>query len=254
MDWVQPFFETAPLWWGPQTVQEKDFQRADAIARLGGPGVRRILELGAGSGITAAVTADRGYSVVAVELSATRARQAAERVEGRDLRVVEGDFYTVELDGPFDCVVYWNGFGIGTDAEQRTLLRRVSGEWLAPGGRMIVDVFSPWKWARIAGELEYDTYTIDLANSNDYDPVAGRFNDRWWPVGREAEALDQFGRCYAPADLLLLLEGTGLTAERMELDGVEILADQRYSARHPLWEAWEYRAVLRKSDPSDGAE
>lgn len=42
----------------------------------------------------------------------------------------------------------------------------------------------------------------------------------WWgrPQMRESDqrALDQFGRCYTPADLLLLLEGTGLAAERIE--------------------------------------
>ncbi|GAA1631145.1 hypothetical protein GCM10009764_62470 [Nocardia ninae] len=195
------------------------------------------------------VMADLGYSVVAVELSSVRARQAHERaaeVEGRDLRIVEGDFYRVELGEQFDCVVYWNGFGVGSDAEQRTLLRRVSRDWLRPGGAMIVDVLSPWKWARVAGELEHDRYTIDLANSNDYDPVTSRFSDRWWPVGKESEAVEQFGRCYTPADLLLLVEGTGLAVERMELDGTEIWTDQRYSSTHPLWEAWEYRAVLRR--------
>ncbi|MFI6173119.1 class I SAM-dependent methyltransferase [Nocardia sp. NPDC051052] len=252
MDWVKVFFETAPMWWGPQTVQESDRERAASIARLAGGGVERVLELGAGSGTTAVVTADLGYSVVAVELSSVRARQARERaaeVDGRDLRIVEGDFYQVELDGQFDCVVYWNGFGIGSDAEQRTLLRRVSGEWLRPGGTMIVDVFSPWKWARVAGELDHEEYVVDLANFNDYDPITSRFSDRWWPVDKESEALDQFGRCYTPADLLLLVEGTGLAVERMELDGAELRTDQRYSTAHPLWDAWEYQAVLRRETP-----
>ncbi|MEU7217184.1 class I SAM-dependent methyltransferase [Nocardia iowensis] len=250
MDWVQRFFDTAPQWWGPQAVRESDRRRAESIARLAGTGVERVLELGAGSGTTAVVTADLGYSVVAVELSSVRARQASERageVAGRDLRIVEGDFYAVELGEQFDCVVYWNGFGVGTDAEQRALLRRVSAEWLRPGGAMIVDVFSPWKWARVAGELDHEKYVVELANSNDYDPVTSRFNDRWWPVGKESEALDQFGRCYTPADLLLLVEGTGLAVERMELDGTELRPDQRYSATHPLWDAWEYQAVLRRT-------
>ncbi|MFG1791139.1 class I SAM-dependent methyltransferase [Nocardia sp. NPDC049149] len=246
MEWVKPFFDTAADWWGPLQPQESDRQRAESISRLAGPNVQRILELGAGDGTTAAAMADLGYSVVAIELSSTRAQRAAARAEQvANLRIVQGDFYTVDLDEQVDCVVYWNGFGIGSDAEQRTLLRRVSREWLRPGGRMILDVFSPWKWARIAGELEYDRYVIELANSNDYDPVANRFNDRWWPVGDEAQAIDQFGRCYTPADLLLLLEGTGLTVERMELDGKEIRTDHRNPATHPLWDAWEYRVVLR---------
>lgn len=249
MDWVKLFFETAPMWWGPQTVRESDHQRAASIARLAGDRVERVLELGAGSGTTAVVMADLGYSVTAVELSSVRAQQARERaaeVDGRDLRIIEGDFYRVELGAQFDCVVYWNGFGVGSDADQRTLLRRVSGEWLRPGGAMILDVFSPWKWARAAGEIDHEQYLVDLANLTDYDPLTSHFSDRWWPVDKESEALDQFGRCYTPADLLLLAEGTGLVVERMELDGAELRTDQRNSTTHPLWDAWEYQAVLRR--------
>ncbi|GAA1631152.1 hypothetical protein GCM10009764_62480 [Nocardia ninae] len=48
VDWVEPFFDTAPVWWGPQVVRESDRQRAASIVRLVGPGAERILELGGG--------------------------------------------------------------------------------------------------------------------------------------------------------------------------------------------------------------
>jgi hypothetical protein len=43
------------------------------------------------------------------------------------LRAIEGDFYETEPPGKFDVVAYFDGFGIGTDEDQRRLLRRIVG-------------------------------------------------------------------------------------------------------------------------------
>jgi len=81
----------------------------------------------------AAATADLGHEVVAVELvpaGAAHARMLASRPErGGSLSVIEGDFYRVELAQTFDVVCYWDGFGIGSDADQRRLLRRMGTGW-----------------------------------------------------------------------------------------------------------------------------
>ena len=50
------------------------------------------------------------------------------------MEMVRADFYTVALDGRFDVVCCWEVFGLGDDADQRRLLRRIEAEWLAPGG------------------------------------------------------------------------------------------------------------------------
>ena len=52
------------------------------------------------------------------------ARRVAGEVTHGEMSVVQGDFYEVELDGTFDVVCYFDGFGIGSDADQRRLLRR----------------------------------------------------------------------------------------------------------------------------------
>lgn len=238
MDWVRPFFDTAATWWGRPEIRETDRDRAAAIERLCGAGPKRVLELGAGGGGTAAATADLGHSVTAVELSPVRAAFARGFAEGRDVRVIEGDFYAVELDGRFDCVAYWNGFGVGTDGDQRRLLRRITELWLAPGGHVVLDVFSPWRWARAAGRREVVRRETPLVNARDYDPVRSRFVDRWWPEGDEGRAITQSARCYTPADLLMLLETTGL-----EPAGGDFL-DSNTQVSAGLWDAWEYRVVL----------
>jgi SAM-dependent methyltransferase len=102
VDWVQPFFDTAATWWGRPEIRDVDRERAAAIERFCGPGPKRVLELGAGGGATAAATADCGHRVTAVELSPVRAGFARALAVNREVKVVEGDFSTVDLDGRFD--------------------------------------------------------------------------------------------------------------------------------------------------------
>lgn len=184
--------------------------------------------------------AKSGYDVTAVELSPKRAAfardLAAVGVEGR-LAVHEDDFYTAELGGFYGAVMYWNGFGVGTDADQRRLLRRVADKWLAPGGLMLVDVFNPTWWARLSEATkrheEYDAW-----QRTSYDAPQARFVDRWWSLEDEADALEQSVRCYAPPDLALLVEGTGLRIERIEINGEADLTN--------LADAYSYLAVLSR--------
>jgi hypothetical protein len=107
-----------------------------------------------------------------------------------------------------------------------------------------------WYWAREAGKV-YDRpaapehgYAHDLTQARDFDPVGCRFVDRWWPADAPERALAQTIRCYSPADLLLLLEGTGLALVGAEVRGQPIDPSQPHTAACPLWGAHEYRAVL----------
>lgn len=248
MEWVKEFFDVAGSWWGAPQIRQSDHDRIATIERICGPGPKRVLELGAGGGTTACVAAQAGHDVVAVELSSTRAQHMRERageLELDSLRVVEGDFYEADLGRAFDCVVYWNGFGIGSDDDQRRLLRRVGAEWLGPDASFVVDVMAPYRWIRDAGSTHVEEDVAGLVNGRDFDPVTGRFIDTWWPVGREGEARKQSGRCYAPADLTLLVEGTGLEVRRTEVAG-EAMAPEPADMSSPVWNAWEYVVEMRQ--------
>jgi SAM-dependent methyltransferase len=252
MDWVRDFYSTTGRWWGPAIsgVGDRERGRAELLAQVCGAGPYRILELGAGFGNTAAALAERGHEVTAVEIS-DRAEQA-QRYAGPRLRVLRDDFYTVELPGGYDVVCYFNGFGIGTDADQRRLLRRIAGEWLRPGGTALVDVMNPFVWAGWAGDRERREadpsrgYAYTLEERTDFDPVHSRYTDTWWQADRPDEAITQVGRCYSPADLILLLEGTGLALGQLRVDG-EVLDRHADHAGHPalLRRAHEYLAVLQ---------
>ena len=110
--WTGEFFcSTRSRWFGPTGIFEEHRVRAADIERLCGPGWKRILELGAGSGGTAAAMADLGHTVAAVELSSVRAVHARDLAKSRpNATVLEADFYVVNLQGRFDVVGYTTGF------------------------------------------------------------------------------------------------------------------------------------------------
>lgn len=257
MDWIKEFYSTTGTWWGPAESQitERDYQRLHILERLCGPGPWRVLELGSSCGATAMVMAQAGHDVVGIEISdrIAFARQYEGQCGGSP-RFVNDDFYHASFDHPFDVVCYWNGFGVGADADQRRLLRRMADEWLADHGIVLVDVANPVRWITWAGDEEQlaaapdQGYRYDVSQRIDFDPVRNRFIDTWWETNSPERALSQDIRCYAPADFMLLLEGTGLKLDRLEVDGQELRLDARQMSSHPLWTNHEYLAKLSKED------
>ncbi|QWF83271.1 hypothetical protein HUW46_06711 [Amycolatopsis sp. CA-230715] len=256
MDWVREFYSTTGAWWAAAdaVVTDRDHRRVSLLRTHGGEGAR-VLELGSGYGTTAVAAASAGYAVTAVELSdrANATGELAKDVGSGSLVVHQADFYTVDLPGPFDTVCYWNGFGIGSDADQRRLLTRIAS-WLRPGGAALVDVFNPFVWASWHGDeehLEPDPaagYHHELRERTTFDPVTCTATDTWWDTADPGRVLSQHLRCYTPADLALLLTGTGLA-----LSGV-VVGDPDAGPASPdpaalLREHHEYLAVLRH-DPA----
>ena len=211
---MKDFYSRTGTWWGPAEarVTDRDHRRVAAVHAHCGREPLRILELGSGYGTTAVALAAAGHTVTAVELTdRVRFGHDHERVT-----VVNEDFYTVRLAEQFDVVCYFNGFGVGSDDDQRRLLRRVAGEWLRPGGTALIDVFNPAGWLAWHDDEEHRLpdpdagYAYELRERTTFDPVTCTATDTWWPEGRPEEAISQVLRCYSPADLRLLLEGTGL--------------------------------------------
>jgi SAM-dependent methyltransferase len=253
MEWAKEFYTKQVLWGGwpagwaahsLSTLLAAVQRHPAAVARLAGAGPQRILELGAGPSFTAAALAAGGHSVVAVELvpeCLANLRRLAAEVRREDLRVVEGDFYQLTLPEPFDVVCSFDGFGIGADAEQRRLLQRMAG-WLTPGGCALIDILTPWYWAAMEQkprESERSWQTGQARGRWDFDPEGCRMVGPMWHVDDESHVVTQSIRCYAPADLRLLLEGTGLSLQALE--GYE---SERYDHAVPLAQAMLYLAQL----------
>ena len=155
-EWVKDFNTQAGVWWGddPQAPGVHD-ERVKLVERLCGRGPKRILDLGAGGAGTVAALADYGHGVVGAELNPTDTAYALELFRTPLIDPViflEADFNTVELEGQFDVVTCWPAFGIGSDADQRRLLKRIAQEWLATGGSVLVELINPVGPARDHGK------------------------------------------------------------------------------------------------------
>lgn len=245
MDWVPAFYakqyellDEADSW----EIQSVHRERASVVQALVAPPAR-VLELGAGGGQTAAALADLGYDVVANELLpeiAARAQALAEVPRSGVMTVLQGNFYEIEPGGTFDVVSYWDGFGIGRDADQRALLHRMR-EWLSEGGRALIEIYTPWYWANAAGR----TMTVGGAGRRyEFDGLGSRMLDTWWSKSEPESVVTQSLRCYAPADLEPLLEGTALRLESVTSLGSYDPATGDFDADAPLGRAMSYLATL----------
>jgi hypothetical protein len=68
--------------------------------------------------------------------------------------------------------------------------------------------------------------------------------DRWWPIGDESKAVTQSIRLYSPADLCMLLQGTGLALQSVESGGAVDYENKRFVEQVPLAQAMGYMASL----------
>ncbi|MGK5683394.1 class I SAM-dependent methyltransferase [Actinoplanes sp. URMC 104] len=227
MDWVAGFYSRTGAWWGDAEARltGRDHRRVALIRAHAGDRPGRVLELGSGYGTTAVAAALAGHEVTAIEISdrAGRTARLAAGVPPGALTVIRGDFYAVRPRGRFDVVCYWNGFGVGDDEDQRRLLRRIAREWLAPGGVALIDVFNPYVWAGWDGDREHrparpdEGYPYELFEHTTFDRETSVATDTWWPAADPESAISQRLRCYSPADLRLLLEGTGLRLAALDV-------------------------------------
>src|SRR4029453_7117462 len=107
VDWVRNFYAKQYEWadwrrrWSDFDPDDRD-PRVDAVTRHAGSEPLRILELGSGTGTTAAALAVAGHDVVAIEIQgelAAYTNELAAVVSGGSLRAIEGDFYKTNPRG-----------------------------------------------------------------------------------------------------------------------------------------------------------
>jgi SAM-dependent methyltransferase len=266
VSWVKDFYSETGRWWGraESQITDQDDHRVDSLQRLTGRRSGSVLDLGCAYGNTAAAFARAGFDVTGVEIS-DRIQFAGQHLDDLQdrpntgqLDFIQADFNDFHPGRRFDVVAYWNGFGIGSDADQRRLVTRIRSEWLAPDGWVVMDVFNPVRWIAWAGDQSYRDaapelgYPFSVSESTDYDPIQSRFIDTWTREGDDRR-WSQSQRCYSPADLALLLEPTGLRVVAMEVDGESFDPGQTADHTHPLWSHHEYRVALKSPAPRLGS-
>lgn len=246
MKWVKQFYTKQNEWIGNYEGDVTAVHRKNAtvIQRWSSNKTGSLLELGSGGGQNAAAAADLGYSVVAVEFvpaAVKNALQLASQSRKGKIHIVEGDFYKVEFSDPFDIICYWDGFGIGTDADQKKLLARIA-QWLRPTGIALIEIYAPWYWSAAAGrQMDFG----NVSRRYDFDIDNSRLLDRWWPNNQDEQAVTQSLRCYSPDELQLLVKGTGLVLESVESRGAFIVEQNQFVEDVPITQAMHYLAILK---------
>ena len=157
-----------------------------------------------------------------------------------DLRVIEGNFLDVDLRERFGLICYWDGFGVGADWQQQTLLGRIK-TLLQPHGHAFFEVYTPWYWAQEAGRQSRVGSYRRLA---EFDGRHCRMLDTWWPEGSYQARITQSLWCYAPADLEALARAEGLTMEGLTPGGAADHCGTAYISPVPLEKAMSYEADL----------
>jgi SAM-dependent methyltransferase len=107
----------------------------------------RVLDVGCGSGRIGELALDAGAcDYVGVDFAETMLDLARERLDrfGDRVRLVQGDFRDVELDGRFDVILALGLFDYIADAD--ALARRMR-EFCAPGGSVVAS-FPRWHWLK----------------------------------------------------------------------------------------------------------
>jgi SAM-dependent methyltransferase len=250
MDWVKTFYSKQNEWFGVYLgpVDAPHHRRAFLIEEMGQlEQPAKILELGAGGGQTAAALANLGHEVTMIELleeSVECALELANQIWKGSIHPIQGDFYEYDFEPEFDLICYFDSFGIGEDADQRRLLKRIAS-WLKPQGSAIIEIGSTWHWAGPANGFEMDlgggmrAYSFDAENC--------RLIDRWWLPENPEEVYHQSLRCYTPADLKLLLEGTGLKMTKIQAGGTVDYENLKFREHASLAESMTYFVRLEKA-------
>jgi len=228
-EWIKSFYDSAVEWWGESWYDGENLKsRLDIVKKFASVKDKRILELAAGTGETAAYFCDHGYSVFALDICRRNIEIMTNLQKERpNLRVAEGDFLKISLNEQFPTVCMFESFGLGSDKEQQQLLKKVSEKWLIPNGILILDVYHPFGPIQASGtkreldKLENIPGSVDMTEYSNYDPIKSRWIDIWEPKNDKESRKIQSIRCYAPADFILLAENCGLSIEKMLYNGKE---------------------------------
>ena len=209
------FFPRGADWWDdfyadrdkpiPFFVSKPDESLVSYLDRgLVRPG--RALDLGCGPGRNAIHLARDGFTVDAVDLSATAIKWAEERAGGLDVRFRCGDAFALDLDGPYD-LVYDSGCFHHIAPHRRISYLALLDRYLAPRGHLGLGCFAPgfdgsgsetpdaelYRRSSLEGGLSYtaedlrhifrDLTEVELRPMNDEPPGSATFGEPFLLAG-----------------------------------------------------------------------
>ncbi len=151
---------------------------SDRILSFANFDVDSILEIGSGMGFQAMSFSKKGYLVEAVEIVGELCDFASKRSEEQGLNVnfINDDFLKHQFDKKYDVIYYLDGFGVGSDSDQKSFIRKM-GELLSDRGFIYLEVYNPLYWSKTAG-VTMQIYG-DISREYGYDLNENRMIDSW---------------------------------------------------------------------------
>lgn len=219
------------------------------VSNLGVGEGTKIADFGCGPGLYTARLARQGADVTGIDFSKRSIDHARKTVaaEGLSIRYISESYLELELDDRFDLVtMIMCDFCALSPEQRRTMLRKFHG-LLAPGGAVLLDVYS---LAAFAGRKELATCEVDLLDGF-WSPhrYYGFLNT--FTYDEEKVVLDKFTiveeartrtiynwlQYFSPEALEQELNGCGLDVEKRYAD----VAGSTYKPEHT-----EFAVVARK--------
>ena len=199
MEWASQFYKQQFLLSEvkiEETSQSVCLQEVVRIQEQIGKSFHKVLELGAGYGLLANAMASQGRDVTSIELVQELVTFAKDNSLA-PVHILCGDFYEINLKDTFDCILYIDGFGVGEDADQLRLLKRIY-HWLNNEGYALIDIYEPNYWRQVyRGEIVLNDDS-SVFRMYDFNEEALRFTDTWWHKNNDSEKFTQSLKCYSP--------------------------------------------------------
>ncbi len=120
------------------------------------------------------------------------------------------------------------------------MFRRIAA-WLTSAGSALIEIGTPWYAASVDGR---GWAVGDAEREYSFDADGCRWEDTWWPKNHPEQAVKQSTRCYSPADLRMLLAGTGLELCRVKPGGTMDWVQGKWLPSVPLKQAMSYVVQL----------
>ena len=210
----------------------------------------RALELGIGTGRVAIPLQARGIDVAGIDASEHMIRQLRQKPGADAIRVVVGDFSSLDVEGSFKLVyVVFNTLFHLTSQEQQIACFANVARCLEPTGTFVVEAFVPSlpSTGKTGGQMTVWNVTEDTVD----------IGVRWYDVTTQSYVEQHM---YFDGAKVRLNRNRGREAWPSELDLMARLAGLRLSERWGGWrrqpfnsECRSHVSVYQRSDSVDGA-
>ena len=205
----------------------------EVIEQIGKP-FTTVLELGAGNGLLARSLSTSDKTITTVELVPEMV-EFARQFNTANVTSLCGSFYDIDITNTFDTVLYIDGFGVGTDQEQLSLLNRIN-HWLNDDGVALIDIYQPNYWKKVNGRKMMPFANSNVSRIYGYNESLNRMTDTWWEADNPEVKYTQSLACYTPDEVNKLCRKANL----------KVIA--YYPGGAMDYENWQFNEVVALSD------